>query len=88
MSLFILIAGLFLLFWFRNAIRKTASLAENTVTTVIDTSDDSLQTYAADINISNAKKRNDQLVEINKIDKIVTNDEIKDLLAKKTKTEA
>ena len=82
MEAFILISGLFLLFWFRNPIKKTSALLENTVNTLADTSDDSLQTYASDITISNAKKRSAQMDEISNIGSIVTNQEISDLLNK------
>ena len=86
MEALILVAGLFLLFWFRNPIKKVSALAENTVNTLADTSDDSLRTYASDITISNAKKRSHQMDDINNIGSIVTNQEISDLLAKMTPT--
>jgi len=88
MEAFILIAGLFLLFWFRNPIKKTSALLENTVNTLADTSDDSLQTYASDITISNAKKRSAQMDEISNIGSIVTNQEISDLLNKMNQSES
>lgn len=82
MEVLIAVAGLFILFWFRNPIKKTSALLENTVNTLADTSDDSLQTYASDITISNAKKRSAQMDEISNIGSIVTNQEISDLLNK------
>jgi glycerol-3-phosphate cytidylyltransferase-like family protein len=80
METLILIAGLFLLFWFKDSIKGLASTAETVVDTVNVTADDSLKTYRNDVLIMNAEKRSEQFDSINNIDNVVTNKEIEDLL--------
>ena len=66
----IFIAGIFALFWFRNAIKGSAEML---TTVVIETNrqvEDSIKTYGDDIAIMNANKRNDQKKNINKIKNI------------------
>jgi len=81
MEALILIAGLFLLFWFKSSIKKSAQLLEKTVNVSNDTVSDSLDTYANEIFIMNAQKRSEQMDTINSLDTIVNNDQIKDMLA-------
>ena len=81
MEALVLVAGLFILFWFKNSIKKTAYLAEVAIDVTADTSEDSLKTYRNEISIMNAEKRSEQVGRISKLDTVVTNKEIEDLLA-------
>ena len=87
MEALILVAGLFLLFWFKNSIKKTAYLAEVAIDVTADTSEDSLKTYRNEISIMNAEKRSEQIARISKLENRVTNDEIEALLAAGSSTE-
>ena len=80
MELLVLIVGLFLLFWFKNSIKKSAYLLEVAVDVTADTSEDSLKTYRNEISIMNAEKRNEQVLRIEKIQNRVSNSQIEELL--------
>ena len=77
-----LIVGLFLLFWFKDSIKGSAKTAETTINVINETSEDSLKTYRNDVLIANAEKRSDQVEQIGKIQNVVSNKEIEDLLYK------
>ena len=81
MDIAIIIITLAALFYFKNLIKKAASLAEKTVEVVADTTDDSLSTYSNEVKILNAEKRSEQFARISKLDNVVSNQEIEDLLA-------
>jgi len=69
------------LFYFKGVIGKSASVLENTINVVADTTDDSLKTYGNEVRILNAEKRSEQVTRLNKLDHIVSNEDIEALLA-------
>lgn len=85
MDLLALIAGLFALFWFRNAIKGSASMATTVVEETNRQIEDSIKTYGDDIAIMNANKRSEQFETIQKMENIVTCDDIRSILSAKSK---
>ena len=80
METLIIIAGLIVLWMFRKAIRGTADTLELTVNEGNRAAGDSLPTWGNEVAVLNAEQRSDQFKRISKIDHLVTNDELADLL--------
>lgn len=83
MESLILIVGLFLLFWFKEPIKKVANLLNNTISTAVDTTEDTLQVYVNDVSVENNKKRGLTRKNIERAidgNSISTQDEIDNLL--------
>lgn len=85
METLILIAGIVLLFWFKQSIKGSAQMLETLVNETNNTLEDSITTYGNEVLLANADKRSDQLERIQQLDTIVTSAEIRDILnAKRT----
>ena len=78
-GLVLLIVVIYTLIKFNRPLTKLIGLAEESV----DMGDDTIRTYAGDVYIMNAEKRNKQKKDIDKIDHLVTVDEIRDMLKSK-----
>lgn len=84
MEALIFIVGLFLLFWFSKSIKKLANLAESTINSVVDTSEDTLAVYTNEVKVNNGKQRGLQRQKITKLldeDSFSNQEEIDTLLA-------
>jgi hypothetical protein len=78
-GLLLLVLVIYVIIKFNRPLTKLIKVAEESV----DISDDTVRTYASDVYIMNAQKRDKQKKEIDKIENVITNDEIKDLLKSK-----
>jgi len=80
MAFILLVLIIYVIFKFNRPLTKLIGLAEETV----DLGDDTIKTYASEVYKMNAEKRNSIYAEINALDKIVTNEEIRKKLKLKT----
>jgi len=78
-GLVLLIVVIYTLIKFNRPLTKVIRIAEESV----DMGDDTIRTYAGDVYIMNAEKRDKQKKDIDKIDHLVTVDEIRDMLKSK-----
>ena len=76
------IVVVFIIFKFNKPIDKTIGVAEN----LVDAATDSVETYGMEINIANAKKREEQMERVEKIEKIVSVEDIRKKLKLKETT--
>ncbi len=79
LGLVLLIVVVYTLIKFNRPLTKLIGLAEESV----DMGDDTIRTYAGDVYIMNAQKRDKQKKDIDKIDSIITSDEIREMLLSK-----
>ena len=80
MAFILLVLIIYVIFKFNRPLTKLIGLAEETV----DLGDDTIKTYASEVYKMNAEKRNSIYAEINALEKIVTNEEIRKKLKLKT----
>ena len=79
LAFLLLVVFLWLIIKFNRPLTKIIGVAEEAV----DASDDTVKTYANEVYVNNAQKRDEQNKSLNRLDTIITNEEIRDIIFNK-----